>query len=819
LATYEEAYREALDYYDGDELPAKTFVDKYALRDKEGDFKETIPTQMQERTSKELYRIEKKYPNPRSYEEIFEAQKDFKYFSLQGSGMFGVGNPHSVVSFSNCFVIASPDDDLSSIMEQAKEMANIFARRGGVGIDISTLRPDGEPVNNAAKTTTGAWSFADLYSYVCRLIGQSGRRGALMISMDVRHPDIFKFATMKRNEDKVTGANISIKLTDKFMEAVRDDTEFTLQWPIESEDPKVVEVIKARDLWEIIIESAHGYAEPGLIFWDAMMRNLPAECYKDFGFKHVTCNPCGELILPPGDSCRLLAMNLNGFVINPFEDNARFDFKLFKDKVALAQRMMDNLVDLELEAIKKIIGKSDTKSAKALWKRIYEMGEQGRRTGLGYLGLADVLAQLGIRYDSEEGMSMTEKIDKVLCHTSYEESINMAEERGPFPIFDWELEKNNDFIKRLPARLRKLAAQHGRRNISNLTNAPTGSLSIEAFNSSSGIEPVFKNSYDRNKKINPGDGNAKVDFIDELGDKWQKFSVFHKNTERWIRKNYPDWDGESEVELPDFFVTAEEIDWEKRVKIQGIITSYRDHSVSSTINLPTDIEKEVVSNIYLRAWEEGLKGVTVYREGSRRGILVSKSSSDDKGRPTQIKATQAPRRPSTLPCDVYHGIVQGEPWTIVVGMMGSKPYELFGGPSDEAGIPKSVTTGYLEKIKASKNVNKYDLIYNHYNSEIRAPDISSLFENRVYGTFTRMLSLSLRHGTPVQHIVEQLGKDDSEGLYSLSSILRRALKKYIEDGARVARTSAACDQCGSGNLKYADGCPVCLDCGFTKCGG
>jgi ribonucleotide reductase alpha subunit len=1279
VTTYNEAYQEALDYYSGDELSAKTFVDKYALRDAEGNFKETTPPQMQERTSKELHRIEATYPNPRSYEEIFEAQKDFKYFSLQGSGMFGVGNPYSTVSLSNCFVIDSPKDDLSSIMEQGKAMANIYARRGGVGIDISTLRPEGTAVSNAAKTTSGAWSFADLYSYVCRMIGQNGRRGALMVSMDVRHPDIFKFAKMKRDKSKVTGANVSIKLSNEFMEAVKEDSDFTLQWPVDSTEPSIVRVIKARELWDTIITSAHGFAEPGLLFWDTMLDNLPAQCYKDAGFNHLSTNPClsgdtlvavadgrnavsikqlaeegrdvpvysanketgkteiklgrnprvtgtdkelwrltlddgttidatpdhrfntidlqkvplkdltpgtsllpfnsnrdagyrhiegavtrgtsygtmsgrqyrlmyqhykgkqpqgthihhvdfdstndlienlrlmdsaahrelhaarmrgdknpyhrmsdewkgkfstssgeengkysgftnedlknhalkltksldrrystgewseyatsiglpkafsefrtselgdvnrlamwaateigvehlnedprvvktlalmldqgynarikrstvfvdktcescknifevdqghressycssrcisdyinkdeaiykrrhesrqkfldaqkeetsqnqariysaikfklgrsplmkewkvsckeegvpfrvgkhsfyktykevkeagenynhkvasvekleglhtvynvtvddnhnffvitsgdegfvtssgistwncGELILPAEDSCRLMAMILVGFVSNPFKTNASFDFKLFKDKVRLAQRMMDNLVDLEIECIKKIIKKVDTKSAKDLWKKINDMGMRGRRTGLGYTGLADTLAQMGIRYDSEEALEMASKIDKILCHSSYEESINLAEERGAFPVFDWDLEKNNAFIKRLPKKLRDRASEVGRRNISLLTNAPTGSLSIVAGNISSGIEPVFKNSYIRRKKINPSDESPKVDFIDDLGDKWQEFSIFHKNVERWAKQNVPDWDGTSMVELPDFFVTAEEIDWEKRVELQGLITSYRDHSVSSTINLPSTATKEEVSEIYMKSWEKGLKGVTVYVDGCRSGVLVSNEEKDSNGRPKNINTTQAPRRPDLLPCEVYHGLVQGELWSIVVGLMAGKPYELFGGPAHEAGIPKSVTSGYLEKIKASKNVNKYNLIFNHYNTETKVEDLSSLFENKVHGTLTRMLSLSLRHGAPVQHIVEQLAKDVSDDLFSLSSVLRRALKKHIIDGTKVSKTSASCDQCGSSELKYQEGCPVCLSCGFTKC--
>lgn len=817
MATYEEAYKEALEYYNGDELPAKTFIDKYALRDSEGDFRETTPPQMQARTSRELHRIEMKYPNPRSYEEIYEAQKDFKYFSLQGSGMFGVGNPYSNVSFSNCYVLESPTDSLPGIMETAKEMAVIFSRRGGVGVDISTLRPEGMSVGNAAKTTSGAWSFAELFSHICRMVGQKGRRGALLVSMDVRHPDIFKFAKMKRDKTKVTGANISIRLTDSFMEAVRDDTDFTLQWPVDSDSPSAVKVIKARELWSVVVESAHGFAEPGLMFWDRMLDNLPAECYAKFGFKHLTCNPCGELILGKLQSCRLLAMMLTGFVKNPFEENSQFDFKLFRSKVRLAQRMMDNLVDLEIEAISNIAKISGAPEVKKLWEEVKLFGKKGRRTGLGYTGLADTLAQLGIRYDSDEGLEMVGKIDKILCHGAYEESINMAEERGTFSVFDWDLEKGNSFIKRLPKKLRDKMSKTGRRNISILTNAPTGSLSLVAGNVSSGIEPVFKNSYIRRKKINPSDENPKVDFIDEMGDKWQEFPVFHKNAERWIIKNHPDWDGVSEIELPEFFVTSEDIVWEKRVEMQGIISSYRDHSVSSTINLPRGTSKEVVSDIYMQSWEKGLKGVTVYVDGCRSGVLISKEDKDSKGRPKNINVTQAPKRPNTLPCDVYHGVVQGEPWTIVVGLMGDKPYELFGGPSGQAGIPKSVTSGYLEKIKGPKNMNKYDLIYNHYNSEVKVEGISSLFENKTYGTFTRMLSLSLRHGAPVQHIVEQLGKDDSEDLYSLSSVLRRALKKYITDGAAVSGSRMKCPECSGTSLIYQEGCKMCRDCSWTAC--
>jgi ribonucleoside-diphosphate reductase alpha chain len=817
LATYTEALNDALQYYNGDDLPAKTFIDKYALRNGE-EFLETTPPQMQERLAKELHRAEKAYINPRSYEEILDALLDFKYFSPQGSVMYGSGNPYAIVSLSNCFVVQPPEDTISSIVEQGKDMANIMKRRGGVGIDVSPLRPEKAPVNNAARTSTGAWSFADYYSYICRMIGQDGRRGALMISIDVRHPDVFKFATMKRDLSKVTGANVSIKINDEFMEAVRDDGNFTLQWPVDSKKPTVVREIKARDLWTEIIDSVHASAEPGLLMWDTMLRTLPAQCYADVGFDHVTTNPCGEIILSPEDACRLLAMNLTGFVVNKFTDKAKFNFKLFREKAHLAQRMMDNIIDLELECVEEIINSVSDPSEKKLWKKIYKRGSEGRRTGLGTFGLADTMSQLGILYGSQESLDFADKVYKDLRNSSYEESVNMAEERGIFPVWDWKKEKDNVFIKALPPALVKRIAKSGRRNISNLTNAPTGSLSIVAGNLSSGIEPVFRTSYKRRKKLNHGDENAKVDFIDQLGDKWQEFNVFHKNVRDYLEQHVPDWDGHTLPELPDYFVSSDELDWENRVKLQGTIQKYIDHSISSTINLPADVEKSTVSKLYLKAWEEGLKGVTIYVDGSRTGVLVSENTNKDhKGRPPKVTRTHAPKRPPVVPCDIYHGKVQGELWTIVVGLLAGEPYELFGGPSEDAEIPKGAKSGYITKTKVAKGKNRYDLSYSHYKNEVIVADIGNTFENKTFSTTTRLLSLSLRHGAPVQHIVEQLGKDESEELFSLSSILRRALKKYIVDGTIVSGTKKGCDKCGSSNLRYQEGCPVCLDCGFTKC--
>lgn len=819
VANYKEALEKSLEYYGGDDLAARTFVDKYALRDGE-EFIETVPSEMDVRLAGELYRIESNYPNPRSYDDIFNSISGAKYFYPQGSVMFGAGNPYSLVSLSNCFVVESPGDSVSSIVEQGKDLANIMKRRGGVGVDISELRPDNAPVNNAARTSTGAWSFADFYSYICRMIGQSGRRGALMISMDVRHPDVFKFASMKRDLGKVTGANVSIKINDAFMEAVRDDKEFTLQWPVESADPSIVKVIKARDLWDTIIESVHTSAEPGLLMWDTMLRMLPAQCYHDVGFNHVCTNPCGEIVLSPEDACRLLAMNLVSYVENPFTEKARFNFKLFEEKARLAQRMMDNIVDLELEAVSQIIKAVSDPAEKKLWKKIYKRGEEGRRTGLGSFGLADALARLQLRYDSEEALDVVDKIFKTLRNASYLESVELAKERGAFPVWNWEKEKDNEFLKSLPKSIYNNIKEHGRRNISNLTNAPTGSLAIIAGNYSSGIEPVFRNAYTRRKKINHSEeGSTRVDFVDHLGDKWQEFEVFHRNLADWIRTSLPEWDGTFVPDYPDYFVTSDQIDWENRVRLQGTIQKYIDHSISSTINLPSDTTLETVSSLYLKAWEEGLKGVTIYVDGSRTGVLVSDngdSDTDDEGRPLKIRRTHAPKRPDVLPCDIYHGKVQGEPWTIIVGLLESEPYELFGGPSSDVLIPKSVRSGFLKKIKNGPN-NEYDLQYNHYNKEVIIKDIGHLFRNETHSTATRLVSLSLRHGAAVQHIVEQLGKDESEDLFSLSSVLRRALKKYIVDGTIVSGSTKKCSKCGSANLRYEEGCPLCLDCGFTKC--
>lgn len=813
MATFQEALEASLEYYGGDDLPAKTFVDKYALRDLEGNYLELTPDDMHHRLAKEFARIEQKYPNPRSEEEIYQALRMFNEIVPQGSPMSAIGNPFKPMSLSNCVIVHGPEDSVHSIMDVGKNLAQLFKRRCGVGTGLTALRPAGALVNNAALTTTGAWSFSEYYSNIARMIGQGGRRAALLLHLDIRHPDAFDFATMKRDLSKVTGANISFQIVDEFMVAVRDDTDFLLRWPVDDPQPKYSRVVRARDLWNVIIEAVRVSAEPGLLFWDTICRELPSDYYHKNGFKTIGCNPCGELPASGEDSCRLTALNLYGFVRNRFAPDAWFDYDALARSAQLAQRLLDDIVDIELECIDRILLLVDSEDERDLWEKLRRNCELGRRTGLGTFGLADALACLRIRYDSDAAISTAGKIFETIRNASYTESVNLAKERGSFPIWDWEAEKECPFIQRLPETLKLDIQKFGRRNIANLTNAPTGSVAIVAGNRSSGIEPVFRNAYTRRKKINAGDEGCRVDFVDQTGDKWQEFNVFHRNVADWIRENHPDWDGVSLVELPDIFVCAEEIDWKRAVDIQAAIQVNIDHAISRTINLPKTVTAEEISSIYMRAWEKGLKGVTVYVDGTRSGVLVAKHD-DDNDRPTTVKRTKAPKRPPVLPVDIYHGKVQGEKWTIVVGLLEGEPYELFGGPSEDIDIPKSAKSGYMSKRTLGKNKHQYDLTFFAGGEEKTIIDIGNVFENKSYGTFTRILSLSLRHGAPVQHIVEQLGKDQSEELNSLSSVLRRALKKYVADGA-VAKGS--CERCGSSNLRYSDGCPQCLQCGFSRC--
>ena len=795
-----------LEYFDGDELATNVFMTKYCLKDKRGNFLEKSPDDMHRRLAKEFARIEDKFitrkSNHLSEDEIYSFLKDFKYIVPQGSPMMGIGNDHVNVSLSNCVVVDNPQDSISSIMDAGKDLANLFKRRCGVGLDISDLRPEGAPVNNSARTTTGAWSFADFYSYVCRMIGQNGRRGALMISMDIRHPDIEKFVTTKRDLTKVTGANISVKISDSFMRAVENKESFTLQYPVDSESPEYTSEIDAASLWETIIESATKTAEPGLLMWDTITKNLPAHEYA--AFKTKTTNPCGEIPLSAYDSCRLLSLNLKSLVKNSFEKNADFDFDKLAEVAAAGMRLSDDLVELELEKLENIRAVADAQDEKELWSKLYTAASDGRRTGLGTHGLADALACLNLAYDSEEALVIIEKIYQTLRNAAYEESVYLAQERGAFPAFDWSVEESNEFIQRLPEELRELIAKHGRRNISILTNAPTGSVSIMS-QTSSGLEPVFRNSYTRRRKLSHDEQHLKADHVDEMGDRWLEYEVFHHNVQAWF-----DWHPFKDPgALPAFFVESDSIDWERRVAVQSAIQQSIDHSISSTINLPKDTSSSRVSDLYMAGWRQGLKGLTVYVDGSRSGVLLTKKG---RGFPQHT----APKRPIELSCNIHHTTIKGEKWIILVGLMDGKPYEVMGGLSNLIEIPRDKAEGILVKNPRKTMNSVYDLKVGKNGDTVIIKDLVKVFDNPNHSAFTRMISLGLRHGASIQYAVEQLQKDRDSDMFSFARCIARILKNYIPDGQSA--TEKTCEQCKTEGLIYIEGCVTCKNCGHAKCG-
>ncbi|HIO71726.1 MAG TPA: adenosylcobalamin-dependent ribonucleoside-diphosphate reductase [Flavobacteriales bacterium] len=803
MYTEEEVKEATLKYFNNDELATNVFITKYCLKDQEGLFLELTPDDMHRRLAKEFSRIEKQYnsKNELPEDDIYECLKGFKYIVPQGSPMMGIGNNHVNVSLSNCVVVESPDDNISSIMDAGKHLANLFKRRCGVGVDISNLRPENAPVNNSARTTTGAWSFADFYSFVCRMIGQNGRRGALMISMDIRHPDIEKFVVMKKDLTKVTGANVSVKISDDFMRAVESKEKFTLQFPVNSEEPVFTKEVNAQDLWSLIVESATKTAEPGILMWDNIINNLPAECYKDQGFRTLTTNPCGEIPLSAYDSCRLISMNLKNIVKNPFQKNAEFDFVELKRMTAVAMRLSDDLVELELEKLKSIIDACDTPSEKELWHNLETACENGRRTGLGTHGLADAVARLNLRYDSDEALETIERIYETIRDAAYEESVYLAQERGAFPAFNWEKEEDNAFINRLPPGLQKLISTHGRRNISILTNAPTGSVSIMS-QTSSGLEPVFRNWYIRRRKLSHNEQDIEPDYVDDLGDKWMEYRVFDHNLQEYFEMF-------STEEIPDFFVESNDIDWKQRVMIQAAIQKSIDHSISSTINLPENTNPEVVGELYQLGWKLGLKGITVYVEGSRSGVLVSKEKAGFRDHP-------APKRPIELPCNIHHATIQGERWMIVVGLMDGRPYEVMGGLSNLIEIPKKYDEGILVKHPRKTMNSIYDLRIGRNGDSFVVKDLVKVFDNPNHSAFTRIISLGLRHGTNIQYVVEQLQKDRDADLFSFAKCVSRVLKNYIKDGTRA--TEKTCTECKTEGLIYVEGCITCKSCGFSKCG-
>jgi ribonucleoside-diphosphate reductase alpha chain len=832
--TYSQVYEASIEYFSGDEFAAKVFVDKYALQNLSGTYLELTPTDMHRRLAKEFARVERKYPNSLTEEEIFSLLDHYKYIVPQGSPMSAIGNPYQLQSLSNCFVIqgvhSEKFDSYGGIMLADQELAQIMKRRGGVGLDISGIRPKDVVTNNAAKTTDGLGVFMERFSNTCREVAQNGRRGAEMITISINHPEIETFINIKRNLTKVTGANISIRLNDDFMQAVKNNQEYTLRWPVDRDpkNAKVTKTVRAKDIWDQIIDSAWTSAEPGLLFWDTVKQNTPSDIYHEFGHNSISTNPCGEIVLPAYDACRLLVLNLSSYVKNPFTKDATFDFKMFHQHTLVAQRLMDDIIDLEIESIDKIIAKinADPEPAEVkvvelhLWKKIREMNVSGRRTGLGITALGDALAMLGIKYGSAESVEMTRKVYRALAVGSHTSSCLLAKERGAFPIFNYELEKNHAYLRNIfrdcSPETRKLWKTIGRRNIANTTTAPAGSVSSQT-QTTSGIEPVYMLSYTRRKKHNPSDKNARVDFVDAMGDQWQEFTVYHHGIKRWMEVT-----GETDIaKSPYYGATSNEIDWVASVDLQAAAQESIDHSISKTCNLPENVSRDLVSQVYLRAWEKGCKGFTVYRDKCRDGVLISKSTAASNkaqdGRPLEIEIIMAPKRPIELPCDIKKAKIQGEQWTIFVGLHNGKPYEVFGGLSKYVDIPNKYKMGKIAKNGKVDDITTYNLILGEGDDPMLIKDIANVFENANFGAFTRTISLALRHGTPIQYVVEQLQKDKHSDITSFSKVVARVLKNYIVDGTK-STAQRKCPSCNKENsFAYQEKCLTCTNCGWSKC--
>ena len=840
--SYDEVLEASVKYFHGDELAATTWMNKYAMKTRDGFYLEKTPDEMHVRMAKEFNRIEKTYsqkpiPNtsfkhlskygqerePLTEKKITELFKGFKYIIPQGSVMSSLGNKNVIASLSNCIVLPEIYDSYGGIFYIDQQMAQLFKRRCGVGADISTIRPMGTSVSNAAGTTTGAVSFMERFSNTTREVAQNGRRGALMITIDIAHPDVKQFITSKQDLKKVTGANISVRISDEFMNAVTNDTNFTLRFPIDSQDPVYKNEVKARELWDTIIKCAHNTAEPGIIFWDRQHHYSTSSVYP--GFKNVSTNPCSEIAMQGGDSCRLIAINLFSFVENPFSGKAKFNFKKFYEVTYEGQRLMDDLVDLELEAIERILTKVNhdpepdyIKDVELrTWKLLQEAGKKGRRTGLGFTALADAIAGLQLGFDSEEALAQVEKIMKTKCEAEFESSIDMAIERGKFDAFDPKIETTSEFVqmmqKEMPAVYQRMM-KHGRRNISISTVAPTGTLSILA-QSSSGIEPVFMLSYKRRRKVNVHDRKGRIDFVDAMGDSWQEFTVYHNKLKMWM-----DVTGENDItKSPYSGSTAPEINWEKRVEMQAIVQKYTTHSISSTINLPNDVSEEQVGNIYLEAWKKGLKGITVYRDGSRSGVLVSADETKEKKSDTIIE-TKPPKRPQTLEAEIVRFMNQDEKWIAVVGILNGRPYEIFTGKAEESfSIPQWVEKGWVIKNYNGGGKKRYDFQYEDKEGyKVTIEGLSRSFDKE-YWNYAKLLSGILRHGMPIPHVVDLIENMHftSDSINSWRNGVERALKRFIPNGTSAA--DKKCSSCGDPDgLIYEEGCLKCKSCGHSKCG-
>lgn len=832
---YLDAFNKSLEYFLGDELAANVSATKYLLTDNEGNYLELSPPQMHKRIASELSRIESKYPNAMTEDEILGLLEDFNYVVPQGSPMSGIGNNFRLQSLSNCFVVPAPEDSYAGICKTDQELVQIAKRRGGIGFDISTIRPKGMNTANAARTTDGIEVFMDRFSNSCREVAQGGRRGALMLTISVHHPQVNDFIRIKRDLNRVTGANISVRVTDEFMNAVKRNEIYEQRWPVDSESPEVTQPASATQVWNALIDGAHSSAEPGVLFWDTAKKMTPSDIYEDEGFGSVSTNPCGEIILSPYDSCRLMLLNLTSFISDKWTPAAEFDFGKFGEVTYKAQRLMDDMVDLEIEQIDKILEKIDNDPEsdevkyyeRSLWWNIRQAALKGRRTGLGITGLGDALAMLGIKYGSDSSVEMTEEIYKALAVNAYRSSIMMAKERGPFTVFDADKEEGHPFLQRIwdeDPELQAMNKKHGRRNIALTTTAPAGSVSV-LTQTTSGIEPAFMLHYTRRKKLTGQDAEARIDFVDESGDKWQEFTVYHHCFKQWMDSTDPDcgWDKDNLAvavsHSPYAGATANEIDWVAKVRMQAAAQKWVCHAISNTTNLPADVGVDTVKQVYMKGWELGCKGVTVYRDGSRSGVLVStESSSSDPRDANQIITRSAPRRPEVMECDIHQVSIKGEAWTIVIGLMGGRPYEVIGGLSEYVEIPKKHQVGMIRK-RSRKSINsKYDLIVGTNGDEFVIKDVVKVFDNPNHSAFTRTLSLALRHGAPVQYMVEQLQKDKDMDMFSFSKCIARCLKKYIKDGTKASSGIFETVCCDSPNLIYQEGCATCSNCGIAKCG-
>ena len=837
--TYDEAMAASTIYFKGDEMAAKVWVSKYALKDSFGNIYERSPEDMHRRLAKEVARIEKKYTNPMDEENIFDLLKEFKYIVPQGGPMTGIGNPFQIASLSNCFVIGSKGDadSYGGIMKLDEEQVQLMKRRGGVGHDLSHIRPKGSPVLNSALTSTGVVPFMERYSNSTREVAQDGRRGALMLSISSKHPDAEKFIDAKMEAGKVTGANVSVKIDDEFMRAAIEGKPYVQQYPVNSPNPTYRQETDAQTLWKKIIHNAWRSAEPGVLFWDTVIRESVPDSYADMGFNTVSTNPCGEIPLCPYDSCRLLALNLYSYVENPFTPEAKFDFDLFRKHAHHAQRIMDDIIDLELEKIDAIQSKIDRdpedEEIKAvernLWSKIRQKAIQGRRTGIGITAEGDMLAALGLQYGSDIATDFAVEVQKTLAVEAYRSSVYLAKERGPFPVYDAQREKNNPFINRIKDEDNELyneMVKYGRRNIALLTIAPTGTTSLMT-QTTSGIEPVFLPYYKRRRKVNPNDKNVKISFTDEVGDSWEEFNVFHHKFLTWLEvnghkaeevKNYSEEEIQRLVEKSPYHkATSNDVDWVSKVKMQGMVQKWVDHSISVTVNLPADISEEVVSKVYQTAWESGCKGCTVYRDGSRDGVLIASSRNKDEG---SEESSHPAKRPPVLECDVIRFKNNHENWIAFVGLYNNIPYEIFTGLSEDdvLPIPKAVTQGRIIKIK-DENGSRYDFQYvDKFGYTNTIGGLSHMF-NKEFWNYAKLISGVLRNGMPIPDVVNLISslRLDNETINTWNAGVERALRKYIPDGTK-AKTGKKCTECGSESLIYQEGCLICKSCGNSKCG-